>query len=47
MSSQLNGRTIAILATDGVEEVELTRPASALREAGANVVVISPKTDTI
>ncbi len=47
MAGTLDGRTIAILATDGVEEVELTKPAEALREAGASVVVVSPKTDKI
>ena len=47
MASDLTGRTIAFLATDGVEEVELTRPAEALRAAGAKVVIVSPKSDTI
>ena len=43
MSGQLEGKKIAILATDGVEEVELTKPMEALRQAGAEVEVISPK----
>ncbi len=47
MAANLSGRTIAILATDGVEEVELTEPLKALRDAGATVVVVSPKTDAI
>ena len=47
MASDLTGRTIAFLATDGVEEVELTKPADALKAAGARVVIISPKADTI
>jgi protease I len=47
MPSTLNGRKIAILATDGVEQVELTGPQTALREAGAEVVVVSPKAGTI
>lgn len=38
----LAGRTIAILATDGVEEVELTDPAAALRQAGARTILVSP-----
>ena len=42
MSAELNGRAIAILATDGVEEVELTSPMEALRAAGATVTVVSP-----
>lgn len=35
-------KNIAILATDGVEEVELTGPAKALGQAGAKVDVIAP-----
>lgn len=37
----LTGQTVAILATHGVEEVELTQPRSALEEAGASVRLIS------
>ncbi|HEX4095409.1 MAG TPA: type 1 glutamine amidotransferase domain-containing protein [Caulobacteraceae bacterium] len=43
MSGQLEGKKIAIMATDGVEEVELTKPMQALKEAGAQVEVVSPK----
>jgi hypothetical protein len=35
MPQGLAGRTIAVLATDGVEQVELTEPVKALRAAGA------------
>ena len=35
MASLLEGRTIAILATDGVEQSELSEPRRALEEAGA------------
>jgi protease I len=42
MASGLNGKKIAILATDGFEQVELTEPRKALDEAGATTVVISP-----
>ena len=42
MPGQLEGRKIAILATDGFEEVELTQPMQALKEAGAQVEVVSP-----
>ena len=31
---ELTNRRIAILATDGVEEVELTEPVRALKQAG-------------
>ena len=37
----ITGRRIAILATDGVEEVELTEPVKALRQAGAVVSIVS------
>ena len=42
MSNNLQGKTIAILATDGVEQVELTEPKKALEEAGAKTQVVSP-----
>jgi protease I len=47
MAGELNGRTIAVLATDGVEQVELTEPVKALKEAGARVEVVSDKKDEI
>jgi protease I len=47
MAQQLAGRTIAVLATDGVEQVELTEPIKALRAAGADVEVVSDKRDHI
>jgi protease I len=43
MAKELQGCTIAVLATDGVEQVELTEPVKALKEAGADVRVISNK----
>ena len=43
MPHQLDGKTIAILATDGFEQVELTEPKRALEEAGATVHVIAPE----
>jgi deglycase len=43
MSDQLHGKKIAILvANEGVEEVELTSPREALREAGAEVDLLAP-----
>jgi protease I len=47
MASNLNGKRIAILATDGVEQVELTEPRKALDAAGAKTELISPKPDQI
>lgn len=37
----LAGKTIAVLATDGVEQIELQEPVKALRAEGATVEVIS------
>jgi protease I len=39
----LDGLTIAILATDGFEQAELTEPRKALDAAGADTEVVSPK----
>jgi protease I len=39
----LTGKRIAILATEGFEEVELTKPKKALEDAGATVDVIAPE----
>jgi len=41
--NDLSGKRIAILATDGVEQAELTEPRKALDDAGATTVVVSPK----
>jgi protease I len=38
----LTGKKVAILATDGFEQDELLSPLEALREAGAEVQVVSP-----
>ena len=45
--SELTGFRVAVLATDGVEEVELTEPVRALRDAGADVDVLSLKSGEI
>lgn len=39
----LSGKTIAVLATDGVEQIELLNPVKALKDAGAEVHVVSLK----
>lgn len=41
MTGELEGRTVAVLATDGVEQVELERPRRALEDAGARVELVS------
>lgn len=39
----LKNLRVAVIATDGVEESELTEPVKALREAGAEVTILSLK----
>jgi protease I len=46
-ANNLKGKRVAILATDGVEQSELTDPRNALNEAGAQTVLVSPKEDVI
>jgi protease I len=43
MDSKLDGLRVAILATDGFEQAELTEPRRALDAAGAFTAVVSPK----
>jgi deglycase len=45
--STLQGMNIAILATDGFEQVELIEPRKALEAAGAETRVVSPKGEEI
>ena len=47
MSSELRGKKIAFLATDGFEQVELTEPRKALNNMGATTIVIAPKNGEI
>ena len=41
MADELRGKKVAILATDGVERVELEQPRTALTDAGAEVELLS------
>ena len=41
MAGELNGKRVAFLAADGVEEVELVEPRKALEEAGAQTALVS------
>jgi protease I len=43
----LKGLAVAMLATDGFEQVELTEPRKALDQAGAKTEVVSPKTGRV
>lgn len=47
MAGDLHGKRIAVLATDGFEQSELTEPVRELRHAGGVVEVVSPKGDHI
>ena len=47
MADELQGKTIAILAADGVEQVELEQPRDAVVAAGATTVLISLEAGTI
>ncbi len=43
MANKLEGKKIAIVVTDGFEQVELTEPKKALEEAGAETHIIALK----
>jgi protease I len=47
MPNNLQGKIIAILATDGFEQSELMKPKKALEEAGAQTQVVSPAENKI
>jgi protease I len=44
---KLDGKKVAILVTDGFEQVEMTKPREALEEAGAETKIVSPKSGQI
>ena len=46
-SDSLDGLMIAILITDGFEQVEMTDPRRALDQAGAKTRIVSPKEDQV
>jgi len=47
MSDSLKGKKIAIIATDGVEQVELVKPREAVEAAGAETELLSPESGEI
>ena len=47
MPNELQDRTIAFLAADGVEKVELEQPRAAVEDAGGRVVLLSVKSGEI
>jgi DJ-1/PfpI family len=46
-NNSLNGVRVAVLATDGFEEIELAEPRRALDQAGAQTTLIAPKGGTV
>ena len=47
MAGELQGKKIAFLATDGVEQVEYTEPRKAVEQAGGTAHLVSPKPDQV
>lgn len=47
MGNSLNGKRVALLVTDGFEQVELTSPKKALEEAGATTEILSNKSGKV
>ena len=47
MKNTLTGKRVAILVTDGFEQVELTGPKEALEKAGAQTDIVSPTGETV
>jgi protease I len=43
----LDGMRVAILVTDGFEQVEMVEPRKALNQAGAEARIVSPKKDRV
>lgn len=47
MAAPIKGKKIAILVTDGFEQVELVSPKNAAEAAGATTVIVSPKPGSV
>ncbi len=47
MAGKLDGKKVAILVASGFEQVEMTKPREALKEAGAEVKIVSTKAGQI
>ena len=45
--NELKGLRVAILITDGFEQVEMVQPREALDNAGASTSIVSPKSDKV
>lgn len=47
MTNDITGKKVAILVTDGFEQVEMTEPRKALQDAGADTDLIAPKSGKV
>ncbi|MEO6870743.1 MAG: type 1 glutamine amidotransferase domain-containing protein, partial [Chthoniobacterales bacterium] len=47
MAGKLDGKKVAILVASGFEQVEMTKPREALKEAGAETKIVSTKSGQI
>ncbi len=47
MTQELQGKRVAFLFTEGVEQVELTEPLKAVREAGGDTETVSVESGTV
>ena len=47
MAGALDGKRVAFLAADGVEQIELTEPWKAVKDAGAEVELVSVESGKI
>jgi protease I len=47
MATELKGKQVAILFTEGVEQVELVKPLEALTDAGADTTLVSLQTGDV
>jgi protease I len=47
MANQLEGKKVAIVVTDGFEQVEMTEPRKALDQAGASTKIVSLKSGKV
>jgi protease I len=47
MAQRIEGRRVAVLVDNGFEQVELEKPIKALRDAGAEAVIVSPQKEKV
>jgi protease I len=47
MAETLEGKRVALLVTDGFEQIEMTDPRQALKDAGAEVHLVAPGDDVV